>query len=213
MCEREADRGVEQETEEEEALLEPEAEPELEPVPEVSRDDSDVHSQNWAGGGAEEAAEVREGARRELKRGRALVTVEVASAAGASLPKEATVSFTDGVDVWRAKEDGQTNGIDAFREPGAPPSQRGRGFGCRAHLPLLSLRGVRQEAGVDVLQVGAAGADGGDAQGVAAVPPSPLVGSEVRVVKRLGVRARGAAAAGLRQLPAGHRETTGSFSD
>lgn len=37
---------MEQETEEEEALLEPEAEPELEPVPEVSRDDSDVHSQN-----------------------------------------------------------------------------------------------------------------------------------------------------------------------
>lgn len=47
LCEREADSGVEQETEEEEALLEPEAEPELEPVPEVSREDSDVHSQNW----------------------------------------------------------------------------------------------------------------------------------------------------------------------
>ncbi len=46
MCEREADSGVEQETEEEEALLEPEAEPELEPVPEVSRDDRAVHSQN-----------------------------------------------------------------------------------------------------------------------------------------------------------------------
>lgn len=37
---------MEQETEEEEALLEPEAEPELEPVPDVSRDDRDVHSQN-----------------------------------------------------------------------------------------------------------------------------------------------------------------------
>lgn len=47
LCEREAESGVEQETEEEEALLEPEAEPELEPVPEVSRDDSEVHSQNW----------------------------------------------------------------------------------------------------------------------------------------------------------------------
>lgn len=47
LCEREAESGVEQETEEEEALLEPEAEPELEPVPEVSSDDSDVHSQNW----------------------------------------------------------------------------------------------------------------------------------------------------------------------
>lgn len=31
-----------------------------------------------------------------------LVTVDVVSAAGASLPKEATVSFTEGVDVWRA---------------------------------------------------------------------------------------------------------------
>lgn len=40
---------MEQETEDEEALLEPEAEPELEPVPEVSRDDRDVHSQNWRG--------------------------------------------------------------------------------------------------------------------------------------------------------------------
>lgn len=47
LCEREADRGVEQETEEDDALLEPEAEPELEPVPEVSREDSEVHSQNW----------------------------------------------------------------------------------------------------------------------------------------------------------------------
>lgn len=47
LCEREAESGVEQETEEEEALLEPEADPELDPVPEVSRDDSDVHSQNW----------------------------------------------------------------------------------------------------------------------------------------------------------------------
>lgn len=40
---------MEQETEEEEALLEPEAEPELEPVPEVSREDRDVHSQNCRG--------------------------------------------------------------------------------------------------------------------------------------------------------------------
>lgn len=46
MCERDADSGVEEETEEEEALLEPEAEPELEPIPDVSRDDRDVHSQN-----------------------------------------------------------------------------------------------------------------------------------------------------------------------
>lgn len=54
---------MEQETEEEEALLEPEAEPELEPVPEVSSDDSDVHSQNWRepewrrGGGEDEGPE------------------------------------------------------------------------------------------------------------------------------------------------------------
>lgn len=63
LCEREADSGVEQETEEEDALLEPEAEPELEPVPEVSREDSDVHSQNWTerergrGGGEDERQE------------------------------------------------------------------------------------------------------------------------------------------------------------
>ena len=41
LWEREAARGVEQEAEEEEVLLEPEAEPD------VSRDDSDVHSQNY----------------------------------------------------------------------------------------------------------------------------------------------------------------------
>lgn len=49
LCEREADSGVEQDTEDEEALLEPDAEPELEPVPDVSRDDRDVHSQNCRG--------------------------------------------------------------------------------------------------------------------------------------------------------------------
>lgn len=37
---------MEEDTEDEEALLEPEAEPELEPVPEVSNEDRDVHSQN-----------------------------------------------------------------------------------------------------------------------------------------------------------------------
>lgn len=58
----------------------------------------------------------------------------------------------------------------------------------------MSLGRVREEAGVDVLQVGAAGADGGDAEGVAAVAPA-LVGSEVGVVKGLGVGAHGAAAA------------------
>lgn len=36
-----------------------------------------------------------------------LVTVDVVSAAGASLPKEATVSFTEGVDVWRAKDEAE----------------------------------------------------------------------------------------------------------
>lgn len=36
-----------------------------------------------------------------------LVTVDVVSAAGASLPKEVTVSFTDGVDVWRMKEEAE----------------------------------------------------------------------------------------------------------
>lgn len=58
LCEREAESGVEQETEEEEALLEPEAEPELEPVPEVSRDDRDVHSQNWTEREQSEAEEL-----------------------------------------------------------------------------------------------------------------------------------------------------------
>lgn len=36
-----------------------------------------------------------------LNRLKRLFTVDVVSAAGASLPKEATVSFTEGVDVWR----------------------------------------------------------------------------------------------------------------
>lgn len=57
---------MEQEAEEEEALLEPEAEPELEPVPEVSSDDSDVHSQNWRGperkrGGGEDEGQEHHG--------------------------------------------------------------------------------------------------------------------------------------------------------
>lgn len=33
-----------------------------------------------------------------------LVTVDVVSAAGASLPKAETVSFTEGVDVWTVRE-------------------------------------------------------------------------------------------------------------
>lgn len=37
---------MEDDTEEEEALLEPDPEPELEPKPEVSREDREVHSQN-----------------------------------------------------------------------------------------------------------------------------------------------------------------------
>lgn len=66
----------------------------------------------------------------------------------------------------------------------------------------MSLRRVGQEAGVDVLQVRATGADRGDAEGVAAVSaPAPLVGSVVRVVEGLGVGACAAAAPGLRQLP------------
>lgn len=71
------------------------------------------------------------------------------------------------------------------------------------YLPLVALRGVGQEAGVHVLQVGAAGADGGDAERVAAVAASALVQPVVRVVEGLGMRAGGAAAAGLGQLPAG----------
>jgi len=92
----------------------------------------------------------------------------------------------------------------------------------------VSLRGVGQEAGVHVLQVRSAGADGGDAESVATVPasssssPSPtstsstpasLVRPVVRVVEGLGVRARSAAAAGLRQLAAGgERRKNGLFT-
>lgn len=38
---------------------------------------------------------------------RRLLTVDVVSAAGASRPKEATVSFTEGVDVCRANQEAQ----------------------------------------------------------------------------------------------------------
>ena len=65
----------------------------------------------------------------------------------------------------------------------------------------MSLWWVWQEAGVHVLQVWPAGADGGDAESVAAVSTSSLVRSVVRVVEGLGMRA--CAGAGLRQLPAG----------
>lgn len=70
------------------------------------------------------------------------------------------------------------------------------------HFSFVSLRGVGQEAGVHVLQIRPAGADRGDAEGVAAVAPAPLVRPVVRVVEGLGVGAgAAAAAAGLRQLP------------
>ena len=72
-----------------------------------------------------------------------------------------------------------------------------------AHLPLVHLRGVGQEGGVHVLQVRTTGADRGDAESIAAVPPAPLVRSVVWLVEGLGVRARGAAAAGLSQLATG----------
>lgn len=72
----------------------------------------------------------------------------------------------------------------------------------------MSLWRIGQEAGVHVLQVGTTGADRGDAEGIAAVPPASLVRSEVRVVEGLGMRACGAAAAGLSQLPAGHEIIT-----
>lgn len=65
------------------------------------------------------------------------------------------------------------------------------------HFSFVSLRRVRQEAGVHVLQVRPAGADRGDTEGVAAVAAAaaPLVGSVVRVVEGLGVGAGAAAAA------------------
>lgn len=84
---------MEEETEEEEALLEPEAEPELEPVPEVSRDDRDVHSQN----------------------------VDVVSAGGASLPKAETVSFTEGVDVFLSCPSGESDRKLAFTSSRSDP--------------------------------------------------------------------------------------------
>lgn len=46
LWEREADSGVEDDTEEDEVLLDPDPEPELEEIPEVSREDREVHSQN-----------------------------------------------------------------------------------------------------------------------------------------------------------------------
>lgn len=72
----------------------------------------------------------------------------------------------------------------------------------------MSLRRVGQEAGVHVLQIRPAGADRGDAEGVAAVAPAPLVGPVVRVVEGLGVGTGAAAAAGLRQLPTAHQSIT-----
>lgn len=72
----------------------------------------------------------------------------------------------------------------------------------------MSLRRVGQEAGVHVLQIRPAGADRGDAEGVAAVAPAPLVRPVVRVVEGLGVGTGAAAAAGLRQLPTAHQIIT-----
>lgn len=80
----------------------------------------------------------------------------------------------------------------------------------------MSLRRVGQEAGVHVLQVRPAGADRGDAEGVATVSATaaPLVGSVVRVVEGLGVGAWSAAAAsGLRQLPTARHKTTAGQSE
>lgn len=81
----------------------------------------------------------------------------------------------------------------------------------------MSLRRVGQEAGVHILQVRPAGADRGDAEGVAAVSATaaPLVGSVVRVVEGLGVGACAAAAAasGLRQLPTARHKTTAGQSE
>lgn len=55
LCERDAadsesDSAAADDTDDDDAVLEPDAEPELEPVPDASRDDSDVHSQNCRGG-------------------------------------------------------------------------------------------------------------------------------------------------------------------
>lgn len=84
------------------------------------------------------------------------------------------------------------------------------------HFSFVSLRRVGQEAGVHVLQVRPAGADRGDAEGVAAVSATaaPLVGSVVRVVEGLGVGAWAAtAASGLRQLPTARHKTTAGQSE
>lgn len=89
--------------------------------------------------------------------------------------------------------------------------QRGRtGVGIFfSYFSFVSLGRVGQEAGVHVLQIRPAGADRGDAEGVAAVAPAPLVRPVVRVVEGLGVGASAAAAAaGLRQLPTAHQITT-----
>lgn len=79
------------------------------------------------------------------------------------------------------------------------------------YLSLVSLRWVWQEAGIHILQVWTARADRGDAESVAAVPPSSLVRPVVRVVKGLGVRACGTAATGLRQLSAADDTVTGGL--
>ena len=180
---REAVTGVE-ETEEDEALLEPE------PMPDVSREEREVDSQNWRAG----------------RRGDAEDTVGLASpsatdgvyqrwgreARGISLtcdnggptqlqpPKVQEPCHAAGA----AKGRGLPSPGRSGTAPGTPtrspqPQRRGRGGAVPTrwpHLPpeartpraapyllLLAVGGLGDEADVDLLHVGAAGAGGGDA--------------------------------------------------
>lgn len=209
---REAVTGVE-ETEEDEALLEPE------PMPDVSREEREVDSQNWRAG----------------RRGDAEDTVVLASP-----------SATDGAyQRWGREARGISLTCDnggptrpqppEAREPRhAARAAKGRGLPSpsasetapggrqptppQPHLPLeawtpqaapylllLAVGGLGDEADVDLLHVGAAGAGGGDAHRVGGVPAAQVLPA-LELVEGFRVGAAAGAGLGAGRLPAARRD-------
>lgn len=219
LCVREAVTGVE-ETEEEEALLEPE------PMPDVSREEREVDSQNWRAG----------------RRGDAEDTVGLASpsatdgvyqrwgreARGISLTCDnggpTQLQPLEAQEPCRAARATKGRGLPS--SPWGPacssqPQRQGRGgtvpprwphrpwdpwaLPGATYLLLLAVGGLGDEADVDLLHVGAAGAGGGDAHRVGGVPTAQVLPT-LELVKGFRVRAAAGTGLGARWLPAARRE-------
>lgn len=189
LCVREAVTGVE-ETEEEEALLEPE------PMPDVSREEREVDSQNWRAGRRGDAEDTvglaspsaTDGAYQRWGREARGISLTCDNGGPTQLqPPEAR-------EPCRAAGAAKGRGLPSSPQDPAcssQPQRQGRGgrvptrwphrpwdtwtLRAATYLLLLAVGGLGDEADVDLLHIRAAGAGGGDADRVGGVPAAQVL--------------------------------------